>query len=143
MDLSKAFDCLPHDLIIAKLHVYGLDHDSVRLIRSYLSNRHQRMKLDSGFSLWYQTIIEVAQGSILGPLLFNIFLNDLLPINLRSVFCNFYWSQHTLLLRKNNRKSLKKFTIRPKKYVQTVYEQSNDGKSWEISNICCLVNTSL
>ena len=90
MDLSKAFDCLPHDLIIAKLHVYGLDHDSVRLIRSYLSNRHQRMKLDSGFSLWYQTIIEVAQGSILGPLLFNIFLNDLLPINLRSVFCNFY-----------------------------------------------------
>ena len=46
MDLSKAFDCLPHDLIIAKLHAYGLDHDSLRLI-SYLSNRHQKIKLDS------------------------------------------------------------------------------------------------
>ena len=46
MDLSKAFDCLPHELIIAKLHAYGLDHDSLRLI-SYLSNRHQKIKLDS------------------------------------------------------------------------------------------------
>ena len=50
MDLSKAFDCLPHDLIIAKLHAYALDHDSLRLIRSYLSNRHQRTELDSVFS---------------------------------------------------------------------------------------------
>ena len=46
MDLSKAFGCLPHNLIIAKLHVYGLGHDSVRLIRSYLSNQHQRIKLE-------------------------------------------------------------------------------------------------
>ena len=50
MDLSKAFDCLPHDLIIAELHAYALDHDSLRLIRSYLSNRHQRTELDSVFS---------------------------------------------------------------------------------------------
>ena len=50
MDLSKAFDCLPHDLIIAKLHAYALDYDSLRLIRSYLSNRHQRTELDSVFS---------------------------------------------------------------------------------------------
>ena len=62
MDLSKALDFLPHDLTIAKLHVYGLDHDSLRLIRSYLSNRHQRIKLDSVFSSWIQTIIGVPQG---------------------------------------------------------------------------------
>ena len=85
--LSKTFYCLPHDLIIAKLHAYGLDHDSLRLIRSYLSNRHQRIKLDSVFSSWIQTIIGVPQGFIPGPLLFNIFLNDLLLINLRSNVC--------------------------------------------------------
>ena len=89
MDLSKAFDCLPHDLIIAKLHAYDLDHDSLRLIRSYLSNRHQRIKLDSIFSSCTQTTIGVPQGSILGALLFNIFLNDLLVINLRSIVYNF------------------------------------------------------
>ena len=49
MDLSNVCDCLPHDLIIAKLHTYGLDHESLRLIRSYLSNRPQRIKLDSVF----------------------------------------------------------------------------------------------
>ena len=47
MDLSKAFDCLPHDLIITKLLPYGLDHDSLRPIRIYLSNQHQRIKLES------------------------------------------------------------------------------------------------
>ena len=47
MDLLKAFVCLLYDLIIAKLHAYGLDHDSLRLIRSYLSNRHQTIKFDS------------------------------------------------------------------------------------------------
>ena len=83
MDLSKALDFLPHDLTIAKLHVYGLDHDSLRLIRSYLSNRHQRIKLDSVFSSWIQTIIGGAQCFILGPHLFNIVLNDVLIINLR------------------------------------------------------------
>ena len=65
MDLFKAFDCLPHNLIIAKLHVYGVDHDSLRLIKSYLSNWHQRIKLDSVFSSWMPTIIGVPQGFIL------------------------------------------------------------------------------
>ena len=49
MDLSNAFDCLPHYLIIAKLHASGVDHDSVIPIRSYLSNRHQRIKTRLGF----------------------------------------------------------------------------------------------
>ena len=87
MDLSKVFDCLPHNVIIAKLQAYGLDHD--RLIKSYPSNWHQRIKLDLVFRSWIKTIIGVPQSSILGPLFINIFLNDLLLINLRSIVCNF------------------------------------------------------
>ena len=54
MKLSKVFDCLPHDLVTAKLHAYGSIRP--RLIWSYLSDRHQRIKLDSAFSSWMQTI---------------------------------------------------------------------------------------
>ena len=90
IDLSfEAFECLPHDSTIAKLYAYSLDHDSLRLIRNYLSNQHQKIKLDSVFSSWMQTITGVLQGSILGPLLFKIFLNDLLLNNLRSIVSNF------------------------------------------------------
>ena len=51
-DLSKAFDCLPQDLITAKLHVYGFDKASLRLMQSYLMNRYQRVKINNSYSLW-------------------------------------------------------------------------------------------
>ena len=89
MDLSKVFDCLHHDLIIATLHDYGLHHDSLRLTRTYLSNQQQRIKLYLVFNSWMQTIIEVPQGSIDRSLLLKVFLNDLLLVNLRSIICNF------------------------------------------------------
>ena len=76
-DLSKAFDCLPHDLLLAKLNAYGFSLPALRLVQSYLSNRKQRTKINSEFSSWEKILFRVPQRSILGPLSFNIFLRDL------------------------------------------------------------------
>ena len=51
-DLSKASDCIPHDLIIAKIHAYDFDMPSLKLMNSYLTNRHQRIKINNSYSLW-------------------------------------------------------------------------------------------
>ena len=76
-DLSKAFDCLPHSLLIAKLHAYGFDKTSTEYLKDYLSHRKQKIKINKTFSNWRNILHGVPQGSILGPLLFNVFLCDL------------------------------------------------------------------
>ena len=67
MDLSKAFDCLPHDLLLEKLRAYGLSPNAVGLMESYLPNRKQQVRIGSYTSSWENIIKGVPQGSILGP----------------------------------------------------------------------------
>ena len=89
MDLSKAFDTINHDLLIVKLHVCGFSKESLKLIKSYLTNRWQRTKLNTGFSKWTEILLGVPQGSVPRPLLFNIYINDLLFLTEKTNVCNY------------------------------------------------------
>ena len=76
MDLSKAFDRIPHDLLIAKLSTYGLDKTALKYIYSYLKKRQQCVRINNIYSGFEEIISGVPQGSIVGPILFNDFFND-------------------------------------------------------------------
>ena len=78
MYLSKAFDCIPHKLLIAKVRLYGLSMSACHLLTSYLQDRTQRVKLCNTKSKWLHIGKGSAQGSILGPFCYNVFTNDML-----------------------------------------------------------------
>ena len=86
--MSKEFDYLSHKLLLAKIHAYGFfSIVTLMLIHSYLTERTQRTKVNLSCSPWDEILFGVPQGSIVGPLLFNIFLRDLKFDNERNLLC--------------------------------------------------------
>ena len=89
MGLSKAYDCLPHDLRVAEVEAYGLAKESLQLISDYLSYCKTRTKTGSAYSDWANVILVIPEGSTLGPIRFNIFINDIFLVVENSGICNF------------------------------------------------------
>ena len=89
MDLSEAYGCLSHDLLTAKLEAYGLDLRNLNFLLDYFSLRRHRTKVGSLYSKWSEICEGISQGSILGALLFNIFINDIFFFKEKSEICNF------------------------------------------------------
>ena len=89
MDLSKAFDTIPHGLLLAKLKAYGVNRRSCMLLKDYLHGRMQRVKVGDTSSDWQEVRRGVPQGSVLGQMFFNIFINDLF-LQIETVQLNMY-----------------------------------------------------
>ena len=127
MDLSKAFDCIPHDLIIAKLHAYGFIQKIVTFIYSYLKRRKQKVKVNNCLSDFPTLPSGVLKETILGPILFNIFLNDLLSTLKLSDLFNFT-DENTISTIADNIDHLLLTLKHESELAVKVYGQSNGSK---------------
>ena len=123
MDLSKAFDCIPHDLIIAKLAAYGFKRETLRLIYSYLKGRKQCVKINNTYSDYDEIISGVPQGSILGPVFFNLSINDL-----------FFFIEKASMHNFADDNTLSAWGEKVSKLIDTLESESNIAIDWFTKN---------
>ena len=106
-DLSKAFDCVSHAILLKKLNTFNFNASSIKLIKSYLENRKQSVRLEDEISSELYVKAGVPQGSILGPVLFLIYINDL-PNALGNIACLLYADDTTLSMSHHNLEHFRK-----------------------------------
>ena len=123
MDLSKAFDTLNHRLLLTNLKAYRFQPTALKQMENYLSGRFQRTKINNSYSSWSEIIAGVPQGSILGPLLFNIFLNDffLYP---EETFLSNYTDDNALYSIGNTIESVKKALSKDFRVIQNWFHEN-------------------
>ena len=151
MDLLKAFDCVPHDLLLAKLAAYGVDESFLCYICSYLLNRKQCVRISNISSYFLNVISGVPQGSIVGPILFNCFFNDLFYVTEIANAHNFA-DDNTLTAFANNIQNLihllgsksrvamkwfkdNKMTVNPGKFQAIILDKKKTNHKQEIIKI--------
>ena len=131
MDLSRAFDTINHQLLLTKLRACGFRKQALAIVCSYLSNWKQRIKINNVLSSWKDLILSVPQRSVLRPLLFNIYLDDLFFFQKDVGICNFaddtatYISDESL---ENVLKSLEKNSMLAILWFENNYMKSNTDK---------------
>ena len=109
IDLFKGFECLNHDLLLAKLDAYGFTRQALKHIKSYLMYQKQRVKINGSYSEWRDINHGVPQGSILGPLLFNILINDLFIFGSDNMICNYAGDTTIYVSDYNSEEIIRKF----------------------------------
>ena len=102
MDLSKAYDTINHDLLIAKLKAYWFSKEALKLMRSYLKNWKQKVQINDKFISDRDVIAGVPQGSIDDPLLFDLFIKDLVIFTVQCTLSNYVDDNNLSISGKDN-----------------------------------------